>query len=150
MQHAPVQEADPIIVDLLDRCRRDHASWINGDGSPYALPSDGTILGAVGGFSLGGAETAGRQEAVAAQWASGTGSVEFVNGGVSGDVAWLVLIERARVRLVSHPEIERQWDLRVTEVFERREAGWQRLHRHADPLVSRRSLNAVLDIAAGT
>jgi hypothetical protein len=34
--------------------------WINGDGSGYAMPEDGTIMGAVGGYSFGGAETAER------------------------------------------------------------------------------------------
>jgi hypothetical protein len=48
----------PVLAELLERCRAHHAAWINGDGSDYALPVDGTIMGAVGGYSLGGAETA--------------------------------------------------------------------------------------------
>lgn len=70
-----------------ERCRRDHLAWINGDGSGYALPDDGTIMGAVGGHSYGGHsyggnETAERQTAVARQWLSGRGEVELVNGAV--------------------------------------------------------------------
>lgn len=36
--------------------------------------------------------------------------------GVSGDVAWLVLLERAQVRFVGRAEA-RHWELRVTEIF---------------------------------
>lgn len=143
-----MQDTHPVIVELLERCRRDHSAWINGDGAPYALPTDGTILGAVGGYSAGGSDTADRQAAVAAQWLSGNGSVELVNCGMSGVVAWLVMIERSRVQLATDPGVEHRWDLRVTEVFERRGDEWLRIHRHADPLVSRRGLADAFAIAA--
>lgn len=135
------------ITVLLERCRRDHLAWINGDGSGYALPDDGTIMGAVGGHSFGGNETAGRQAAVARQWLSGRGEVELVNGAIVGDLAWLALIERAMV--VFDPDgREQRWDLRVTEVFRRTDAGWDRVHRHADPLVDRRPVAEVAALLA--
>lgn len=65
---------DAILLQLLDECRRDHDAWINGDGSRYGFPDDGTILGAVGGHSRSGAETSQRQNAVAAQWRRGRSS----------------------------------------------------------------------------
>ena len=130
--------ADDALQALLSRCQQDHQSWINGDGSPYVLPDDGTIMGAVGGYNLGGAETAERRAAVARQWRSGTGDIEFVNGGASDDLAWLVMIERATV--VVDPERGKQrWDVCVTEVFRRINDSWERVHRHADPLVDRRT-----------
>lgn len=117
---ARMTQLDPVLVELLERCRRDHVSWINGDGSNYELPDDGSILGAVGGYSLGGADTGARQRSVAAQWLSGSGSVEFVNGGVADGFAWLVMIERATVHLVDDPhDLERRWDVRSTEIFRR-------------------------------
>lgn len=132
---------DPILAQLLDRCRQDHLAWINGDGSHYQLPDDGTILGAVGGYSHGGAETAERQRAVAAQWRRGTGSIEYLNGGVDGAFAWLVFVERGLVELVTDPEgARRRWDLRVTEIFREVDGAWRRVHRHADPLVDRQGL----------
>lgn len=137
---AAMSEPDRVIAELLERCRADHQAWINGDGRGYALPADGTILGAVGGWSTGGHETASRQRAVATQWRTGTGTVELVRGAVVGDVAWLVMVERAQVELtVDEPGVRRRWDLRVTEVFTRVEDDWVRVHRHADPLVDRRS-----------
>jgi ketosteroid isomerase-like protein len=130
---------------LFERCRADHWSWINGDAGPYVLPEDGSILGAVGGFSLGGSDTASRQQSVAAQWLSGTGDLEFVNGAVSGDTAWLAMIERARV-VFKRDVGEQRWDLRVTEVFRRVGDGWERVHRHADPLVDRRSVASAVQL----
>lgn len=139
---------DDVLQTLLERCRQDHRAWINGDAAGYALPEDGTILGGVGGHSFGGAETAARQAGVAAQWQSGSGSIEFLNGAVTGDVAWLTFIERAVVVFKDAPE-QRRWDLRVTEIFRRAGDGWERIHRHADPLVDRRPLGevaALLDV----
>jgi len=137
----PLEE--DVLEVLLSRCRNDHMAWINGDGSPYALPEDGTIMGAVGGYSRGGPTTAARQSAVASQWRRGLGEIEFVNGGVHGDVAWLVMVERSRV-LVGDDSAERRWDLRVTEIFRRRDGTWERVHRHADPLVDRRTVTEVV------
>jgi hypothetical protein len=138
---------DPILAELLEACRQDHQAWINGDGSRYELPEEGTILGAVGGFGRGGVETAERQRAVAAQWRRGTGTIEYLNGGRDGEVAWLTFIERSRVELTTDPEgTERRWDLRVTEIFNEADGGWRRIHRHADPLVDRHSLADVASI----
>ena len=129
-------EPDEVLQMLLERCRRDHHAWINGDGSGYALPPDGTILGAMGGYSLGGPDTTARQSAVARQWRSGSGQLEFLNGAANDGVAWLAFIERAVVVFDDDPT-ERRWDLRVTEVFRQSADGWHRVHRHADPLVDR-------------
>jgi hypothetical protein len=134
-----------VLQQLQERCRRDHLAWINGDGSPYALPEDGTILGGIGGYSYGGDDTLARQRQVASQWESGTGEVEFLNGAVSGDIAWLTFIERSTVVFRGNPS-ERRWDLRVTEVFRRVGSDWERVHRHADPFVDRRSVADVADL----
>lgn len=133
-----------MIRPATERCRTDHQAWINGDGAPYALPDDGTILGAVGGYFVGGDETADRQRHVASQWRCGTGSIEFLNGGVDGDLAWLAFIERSTVEFSNDADgVEHRWDLRVTEVFRRSDGIWQRVHRHADPLVDRRPVDEV-------
>lgn len=139
-----LESGQDVLDQLRDRCRRDHHAWINGDAAGYALPEDGTIMGAVGGYSRGGAATADRQRAVAAQWRSGTGDIEFLNGGLSGDMAWLVFIERATVVFAGDTHgAEHRWDLRVTEVFRRVGAAWERVHRQADPLVEFRPLGEV-------
>ena len=140
-----METANAVLNELLERADRDNDRWINGDASNYAFPDDGTILGAVGGYSHGGAATSARQSAAAAHWLRGSGDIEFLNGGVSGDLAWLTFIARSRVVLTG-TEAERRWDLRVTEVFRRNGDLWERIHRHADPLVDFRSVSAAADL----
>ena len=82
--------------------------------------------------------TTERQLAVACQWKRGEGELEYVNGGVDVNTAWLAMIERAHIVLNDENE-EQRCDLRVTEIFRRGNSGWERVHRHADPLVDRRS-----------
>ena len=138
-----MNSSSPVLEELLARCRRDHHAWINGDGSPYALPDEGSIMGALGGAFRGGRDTLERQLRSARQWQSGHGDVELVNGGVAGDLAWLVMLERATVSFSEQPEESCRWDLRVTEIFRRVGDGWERVHRHADPLVDFRPLAEV-------
>ena len=57
------------------------------------------------------------------------------------------MIERAMVTFTGHDTPSR-WDLRATEVFERRDGKWLRVHRHADPLVDRHRLNEMLRLLA--
>src|SRR5688500_10644827 len=119
-----MSESDGIAEELLSRCRGDHLAWINGDASGYEIPRDGTILGGVGGYSFGGAETAATQAAVPAQWRSGSGEIEFLNGGTADGVAWLTFVERAVV-VFEGDDRERRWDLRVTEIFRRSGDIWE-------------------------
>lgn len=136
---------DDVLAELIETCRRDHRAWINGDASGYALPGDGTILGAVGGVAFGGPDTAERQQRVAEQWRRGTGDIEYLNGGVAGNIAWLAFIERGVVEFVGDRQgVEHRWDLRVTEVFRSGDDGWERIHRHADVLVDFHGLAGVL------
>ena len=67
---------------------------------------------------------------------------------VSGDLAVVVLIERSEVTVdgVSDPQ---RWELRTTQVPERRGETWVRLHQHADPLIDRRSPADTFTIARG-
>jgi hypothetical protein len=137
---------DAVLPSLLERCRRDHLAWINGDSHGYELPDESaTNLGGVGGYTIGAAEATPGQDRVAAQFESGTGTVELINGGCAGGVAWLVMIERGTVQFEGH-EAPRHWDLRVTEVFERRGDEWVRVHRHADPLIERQSVDEILTL----
>ena len=137
--------AQDTIEHLLARCRLDHLAWINGDASAYTLPKDGTIMPSVGGVGRGTPITAELQRLGSALWESGTGEVEFIDGGVSGDIAWLVMIEHARVKFLGRP-CETRWELRVTELFRHDDTGWERFHRHADPLVEGHTIDEVLKL----
>jgi hypothetical protein len=140
-------DADQDIIEaLLERCRQDHAAWINGDMSGYSLPSGATIMGAFGG-SLTTHEAAqrGRQAPFRTPFEQGSGEIELVAGGVSGTLAWLVMVERSSVRFMGYDK-PRRWELRVTELFRLEAPHWVRFHRHADPLVEFHPIEEVLRI----
>ena len=67
---------------------------------------------------------------------------------VSGDLVVVVLIERNEV-VVDGGDEPQPWVLRTTQVLKRREGVWVRLHRHADPLIDRRSPADIFAIARG-
>jgi hypothetical protein len=138
-----VNEPEITIESLLAVCRRDHAAWINGDPSGYVLPENATLMAAMGATGRGGLRTGQRQREGNSNWESGSGEVELVDGGVREDIAWLVMLERAQVKFVGRAEPAR-WDLRVTELFRKTDSGWERFHRHADPLVDLHPLEEML------
>jgi hypothetical protein len=144
-----VSDVHATIEEIQTKCRHDHASWINGDPSGYVIPEDGTLMGAFGGTTRGGAITAGRQRSGSSMWESGTGTVELINGGACDEVAWLVMVERASVKFVDRTEPTR-WELRVTELFRKGVNGWERFHRHADPLVDGHHPDEVRALLAST
>ena len=146
-QYVRVDEPENVVEQLLARCRRDHALWINGDPSGYVLPEDGTLMGALGGSTRGGGFTANLQGKANSMWESGSGEVELVAGGVRDGIAWLVMIERGSVKFVGR-DTPTRWDLRVTELFRKNGDDWERFHRHADPVVDGHQLDDLLPLLA--
>jgi ketosteroid isomerase-like protein len=141
------------LIEAMDSGR---ARWINGQGelsadAPVRQADDMTIFAPFGGSSprsgdLSPEALADAQAATSAHFHGGEGSCEVVRTIVAGDLVVLVMIERSTVmfdgRDAPHP-----WILRTTQVFRRDdEQRWVRLHRHADPLILRRSLDATLEL----
>ncbi len=56
---------------------------------------------------------------------------EVVAAGTSGDLAYLVAIERVTLSMDGGPQ--QSIALRVTTVFRREEGDWKVVHRHGDP-----------------
>lgn len=146
---------DQDLEDLIGAMDRGRARWVSGkpdliDAEPFRQGEDMTIFGPFGGpgprpGELSPEDLAARQAAVASQFHGGTGSCELVRTIVEDDLVVLVMIERSEVmfegRDAPHP-----WVLRTTQVFRRAEDQWVRLHRHADPLMVPRSLDATLEL----
>jgi ketosteroid isomerase-like protein len=63
----------------------------------------------------------------------GESRLENVEVDAWDDTVVVALIERQHGEVGGLPN--QDWSLRVTQVFRRVDAGWQLVHRHADPLV---------------
>jgi hypothetical protein len=133
------------LVAELDRARQ---AWISGrletTATDAMLQDDAmTLFGPFGGEAVTPSPV---QAKVAALFHGGSGSLEVVNAVAEGDLVVLVLIERNEVLFEGRAAPE-PWVLRTTQVFRRDGTRWRRLHRHADPLIARRSLDDTLAIA---
>ena len=146
-----VTEAD--LEELLGLIDRGRQSWIDGAvGSGEALDAaqddDMTIFGPFGGEAGRGPGLEDRQKQAARLFHGGTGASEVVKTIVCGDLVVIVLIERNEA-VVEGSDKTQPWVLRTTQVFEKRPSEWVRLHRHADPLITRRSPAETFALARG-
>jgi hypothetical protein len=139
------------LVAALDAERQ---AWIEGRFEPAATgtvvqAADMTIFGPFGGDAgPGGPELHARQRGYTSRFRGGSGTCELLRAFADGDLLVLVMIERNRVLFDGRRE-PHDWTLRTTQVFRRDGNRWVRLHRHADPLLARRSLDATLALVAG-
>jgi hypothetical protein len=138
------------LLGMIDSGRQ---SWIDGalgygEGLDAAQDDDMTIFGPFGGEAGRGPGLEDRQKQAARLFHGGTGASEVVKTIVSGDLVVIVLVERNEA-VVEGSEETQPWVLRTTQVFEKRPSGWVRLHRHADPLITRRSPADTFALARG-
>ena len=143
---------DPIVQKLLTDARSAQLMWMSGDSAAYATlmahTPTFTIFGPFGGPSPPGwSEEFAKAQASAARQFQGavSSTIDLVQSYVAGDLIVLVMIER-NVEKFGGYEQPQQWDLRVTQVYERDGANWRIVHRHVDPLVTRRNLAQTLQL----
>jgi hypothetical protein len=144
---------DDDLDELLAMVDRGRQSWIDGTlgyGERLDVAQDAgmTIFGPFGGEVGRGGGLEDRQKQAARLFHGGTGACEVVKTIVSGDLVVIVLVERNEA-VVEGSETPQPWVLRTTQVFEKRPSGWVRLHRHADPLITRRSPTDTFRLARG-
>jgi hypothetical protein len=144
-----VEVTNSDIQELVQALDAERQAWVDGRFDPNAAgtmiqATDMTIFGPFGGEAgAGGPELAARQKRVNARFRGGSGRCEVVRSIAGDDLLVLVMIERNQVTFEGRTEL-REWTLRTTQVFRRDGSRWARLHRHADPLLGRRSLEATL------
>lgn len=139
------------IAGLVRRSGDAHSALLRGDMSGYLTQihhaEDYTLMDPFGGTSRGFDTSPDRLADMSRFFKSGEGSVELVQAYASGDLAVLVMVERARAEVGDIPE--QDWSLRVTLVFRREGSEWLLAHRHADPIVSSISLEQAAALARG-
>jgi ketosteroid isomerase-like protein len=145
---------DAEVQKLIDELDHGRDAWIHGrterfDPKVLVQADDMTIFGPFGGdVTRATPDLEERQQRISSQFQSGTGANEVVRVIRSGDVIIVVQVERSDVTFKGR-SAPQPWTLRTTQVFRREGEGWVRLHRHADPLVDRRSFEETLDLAKG-
>jgi ketosteroid isomerase-like protein len=130
---------------FLARWEEAQSRFINGDPTLWKQNSwhgdEATIFGAFGGHEKGWNEVRSRYDWASSQFKKGGAKikVEYLNSGVSGDLAFTVAIEhQENVRLGDQDQAAPR-ALRVTQIFKKEEGAWKLLHRHADPLVEKKA-----------
>lgn len=134
---------DPAFNTFLARWEEAQSRFINGDPTLWKQNSwhggEATIFGAFGGHEKGWNEVGSRYDWASSQFKESGAKIkiEYLNSGVSGDLAFTVAIEhQENVRLGDQGKPTPR-ALRVTQVFTREDGVWKLLHRHADPLIER-------------
>jgi ketosteroid isomerase-like protein len=136
MTSPPSSSGAQELADLIEQTAEAADVWMRGDIDRYLelthhapgftlLRPDG---GAAGQFADRGSDLAGWRS----PFADGEAVLEVTAAHAWGETAVLVMIERQHGRLGDLPD--QDLSLRVTHVYRRSAAGWDLVHRHADPL----------------
>lgn len=147
-----ISEAE--IQELVAAADRGRDLWIHGtlswevSDSIISQADDATIFGPFGGVAPEGRAPIVRpdgQRAMAGRFQGGTGRTEFVRAIVEGNLVILLFVDRSTVRFDGF-ETPQPWELRITEIFRKQNGKFVHVHRHADPLVKFRDLDATLTL----
>ena len=129
-------EVDDFLDATMERLIQADTALHNGDAGPrtamWSHNDPVTLLGAAV------SNTGWRDIRATFEWLGARFSncesfeIEVLAAGASGDLAYLVAIERTTASIGSEPPVP--YSLRVTTVFRREDGEWKVVHRHADPL----------------
>jgi len=140
------------VAALVRRTEEANKALVRGDIDKYIAltrhSEDYLLMNPFGGTSARGFEdTPERRAGMKKFFKGGTLDQELVATWDSGDLAVLVTIEHVRAEVGDIPE--QDWSLRVTQIFRRDGSGWQLVHRHADPIVKKISVEQAAALARG-
>jgi ketosteroid isomerase-like protein len=140
------------VADLVRTTEQAAAALIRGDIHAYLElirhADDYTLMQPFGGPPTRGFNW--RPENVAALarfFKGGESKLEVTESYASGDLVVLALIERQHGMVGGLAD--QDWSLRVTQVYRRSAAGWELVHRHADPLVRPIGIDEAAALARG-
>ena len=129
---------DPALEDVIEQYQRTIEAVLQGDPLPqedlWSRRDDVTLANPLGPPARGWTEVSNALRRAVSQLSDGEvlGS-ERISGYSNGDLAYILEIERFRVKVGGACEPAPS-SLRVTTIFRREDDGWKILHRHADPI----------------
>jgi ketosteroid isomerase-like protein len=110
----------------------------------YSRSGDITLGNPFGGFGRGREGVFEQLDRAASYFSDGRATeFEEIAKAAADEFAYTVEIERVEVKVAGGAE-QSEFAARVTSVYRREEDGWKRVHRHADPRVSRQTADSVL------
>jgi ketosteroid isomerase-like protein len=144
--------ANEAIAELVKGAEEKNAAFMRGDMDRWSklarIASDFTLMQPFGGPASHGFDTSPKRLAELAQFfRNGETKLEVAQTYASQGLVVLVMIERQHAEVGGLPG--QDWSLRVTEVYRRDGQEWQLVHRHADPLVHRITLEQAAALARG-
>jgi ketosteroid isomerase-like protein len=121
---------------------------LKGDPAPcqalFARTDEVTLANPFGGVSRGWDNVAASIAKAAAIYRDGeVVALENQATAVVGDLAYVVLIERFRVRVAGRPDLD-DVALRTTNIYRREGNEWLLVHRQADPRVGEQTPESVV------
>jgi ketosteroid isomerase-like protein len=134
---------------FLRRWEEAQSRFVTGDPTLWkqnaSQRDDATILGAFGGYEKGWNEVGPRYDWASSQYKNSGAKmkVEYLNTGVSENMGFTVAIERQEEVRLGGQQNPTQRALRVTQIFRKEGGAWKLLHRHADPLMEKKSPTVV-------
>jgi ketosteroid isomerase-like protein len=144
--------AKDAVASLVDRAAAKNAAFMRGDMERWSrltrIAPDFTLMQPFGGPASHGFDASPEKLAELARYfRNGETALEVAQTYASDGLVVLVMIERQRAEVGGLPM--QDWSLRVTEVYRKDGADWQLVHRHADPLVHRITLQQAAALARG-
>jgi len=140
------------IASLIERTANAEVALVRGEIDRYlsliSHADDYTLMPPFGGPTRRGFDRSpARLAELSRFFRGGSGTVEVVQTYASGQMVVLAMIARLRGIVGELPE--QDWPLRVTQVYRRDSPGWRLVHRHADALLHRMSLEQAAALARG-
>jgi ketosteroid isomerase-like protein len=141
---------DQIVQTLLDQTLQAQIAWVQGNSQPYqqlfAHHEDITLAGPFGGEATRGWNALQKvMPKVAAFFTGGSSQITLLRAIVTDQLICLVMQEINQVTFAQHNGVY-QWQLRVTQIYEKEDKQWRIIHRHVDPLFERRSLDEIIPL----
>ncbi|MFK4505854.1 nuclear transport factor 2 family protein [Bradyrhizobium daqingense] len=137
---------------LIERAREKNAAFMRGDMDRWLqlvrIAPDFTLMQPFGGPASRGFEASPKRLAdLSRYFREGQTELEVAQTYASDALVVLVMIERQRAEVGGLAA--QDWSLRVTEIYRKDGIDWQLVHRHADPLVRRITLQQAALLARG-
>jgi ketosteroid isomerase-like protein len=140
------------VAQLIERAADKNAAFMRGDMNRWfrlaRIAPDFTLMQPFGGPASHGFDASPKRLAELARYfKNGETNLEVAQAYASDGLVVLVTIERQRAEVGGLPR--QDWSLRVTEVYRKDGSDWQLVHRHADPLSNRITLQQAAALARG-